>query len=247
GFGGTATTGDAARGKSNGGTSTGGFYAFNTAGALGTPDYAFGWQADDSDFIGGKVTLKLVNNTSEPITVLRIAYEAKDYNDQDNASQLQVAYSTDDITYTNISSLTAVSNELSDGGAVQWKSQNKSAIIESLTWAAGDSIYLQWTNDDTTAGATGQRDEMAIDDIIVRAYNADFLWDRTVWKPSEPTGQRERRATPVLAGDTATLASSASLRYRFAVNPNGKLKVDADLTVAPFGWCLKQIYQGIPR
>jgi hypothetical protein len=159
----TSTTGDMARGSSTGSVSSGGLYAFEVAAS----DFAFGMQPTGNDFTPGTVTLKVTNNTGSTISNVEIAYEIWNLNNADKASNLNFSYSSDDLSYTDISDLNYTSPEVPD--ASTWVKNDRSTIITGLTLNNGNSLYLRWTGSD--ASGTGARDEFAIDDITVNFTN----------------------------------------------------------------------------
>src|SRR5687767_98285 len=67
-YGGTATTGDWARGASAGGETTGGLYGFEVAAS----DTAFGWQPGSLDATPGAFEVRFVNQTGATIVDPRI-------------------------------------------------------------------------------------------------------------------------------------------------------------------------------
>lgn len=181
-FGGNATTGDAARGVVTGGVDSAGFYAFNTNNGVGAADYAMGWQANGSTFSNGKLTLKLANTSDSTIETLRLAYVFKEFNDSDTSSNIRVAYSKDNTSYTDIPELADSTANISDM-TPQWQSRNRSVVLSNLNWTVFEDLYIQWEIevDDTVS------DEMAIDSLSFYAYDVDYLWDGSAWSPSDPS------------------------------------------------------------
>lgn len=168
-FGGTYTTGDYARGTSSGGETIGGIYAFEVA----TGDYAFGFQPVDDDMTPGDIILKMTNNTGGDITSIDLSYEIWQYNDQNRSSSLNFSYSTDDVSYTSISSLDFTSDQpgiapnppIPPGPSWEMVSRNTIIDLSGSPLTNGSDFYLKWSTDDV--GGSGNRDEIALDDISV--------------------------------------------------------------------------------
>jgi hypothetical protein len=159
-FGGAQTTGDFARGSSNGGVSTGGTYAFQVS----TGNYALGFQPGSSDWAPGSATLKMQNQTGSAIASLYVSYKVYVYNDQGRSNSFNFSYSDDDVSYTNVSELDLISAAVADGSP-SWKAYYKVALISGLNVSDGDYFYLRWSGADV--GGSGSRDEFALDDISV--------------------------------------------------------------------------------
>ena len=207
-FGASATAGDAARGVSSGGVTTAGFYAFNTNNGVGAADYAMGWQVDGTTFYNGKLTLKLINLTGANVETFRLAYILKEFNDTDTSANIRVSYSFDNSTYTDIPELADSTVKDSDP-TPQWQSKQLSAVLSGLGWAAFDELYIQWQ----VESDSDPQDEMAIDGLSFYAYEVDYLWDGTVWSPSNPSGVLDITKTAlVLKGSVAPITSDMSLK-----------------------------------
>lgn len=227
-FNGTANSStDGGRGVSNGGVTTSGFYGFNTADILQPNDRALGWQATDAAFTPGDLTLLVVNSSPDSMTAIRMAYELKELNNGNRSTTVTVSYSFNDTNYTDLSDLGHTTAEAVMGTA-QWQSTNKTTVIND-TLLPGDTLYIRWISDDNTG--TGLRDEIAIDDIAFRTYDADFLWDGAAWSPSEPGSADALSDALVLPGGLpAPLNNSTSLNS-ITVNPGAALDIKSDLTV----------------
>jgi len=161
-FGGSNTTGDFARGISNGGVNTGGFYAFT----VGTGNNAFGIQPGGSDWTPGTVTLRVQNNTGTVLSSLGLAYKVFNFNDGLYSGTFNFSYSFDNVTYTPVSQVDFASIEAADGSPA-WNAYLRSLSLNSLSVANGNYIYLRWFGDDN--GGSTSRDEFAIDDISIVA------------------------------------------------------------------------------
>ncbi|WP_075591085.1 T9SS type A sorting domain-containing protein [Labilibacter marinus] len=160
-FGDSNETADFARGTSNGGIGTGGIYSFETT----TNNFALGIQPIGSDFTPGSFIIKIFNNTGQEINAITLSYDILVYNDQNRANSFNLAYSTDNNSYTNISDLDYTSPEAANGSP-SWIMTNKNTTI-SETISDGGLMYLKWNSDDVSG--SGSRDEFALDNIIVNA------------------------------------------------------------------------------
>ncbi len=159
-WGGTHTSGDFARGQSNGNETTGGVYAFQTS----TGDYCLGIQPTGNDFTPGDFTLRIQNNTGQVITQLQISYEIKVRNDQDRSNSFNFSYSTDDATYTPVPALDYASPGQADPSP-SWVTESRSTTLTGLNVPNGSFLYLKWTGDDVSG--TGSRDEFGLDDVVI--------------------------------------------------------------------------------
>lgn len=176
-FGVENTSGDHARGFSSGGVSTGGLYAFD----IGSGNIALGFQPAGSDWTPGSLTLKIQNNTGSSINSLDVTYTIYVLNDQGRGNDFNLAYSFDDMTYTNVTSLDFTSTEAADGSPT-WTQTVKTTTISGLDIADGDFYFIRWYGDDNLGG--GSRDEFAIDDIIINgsAVSGDVVdWCNLQW------------------------------------------------------------------
>lgn len=165
----TITSGDYARGTSTGGESTGGLYAFDVSNG-GTANTALGFQSTGDDFTPGTITVRLQNLTGSTISAVDLSYIIQVYNDQGRANSFNVAYSTDNTSYTDITALNFTSTETADGSPM-WVANNRNSRISGLSIANNGFLYIRWTSDDVTG--SGSRDEIALDDLQVTAYALD--------------------------------------------------------------------------
>lgn len=160
-FGGTQTSGDFARGSSDGGVTTGGLYAFDVDGA---GNLALGVQATDSDFTPGTITLRVGNATGVAVTAVAFGFDVWNLNDQNRSTAVAVAYSTDGTSYINLPLLALETRAALDAPA-SWNSDRKADTVTGLSVADNGSFYLRWTFDDKNG--SGSRDEVALDNITV--------------------------------------------------------------------------------
>jgi len=162
-FGGTALTGDMARGIAALGTvTTGGIYS------LPVPAPNKIWvQPTADDFTPGSLTLRLLNGTPSMLGQLVIQYVAFASNDEDRSNSLVCAFSPDNITYTEIPGSTFVSPELMD---LLYYEEAFELILSGLSIAPGDEFYIRWTGDDV--GGAGSRDEFGLNGFAFTGYEA---------------------------------------------------------------------------
>ncbi len=219
-FGDSSAYPEAAGGSSNGGVSVDGFYAFNLASSGSNP--AFGWQSSSTNFDPGTVTLKVINNTGSSLNTFRLGFLCAFLNDQNNAVGVSVSYSFDNIVFTAIPALGHSSVETAD--ALGWQSERKTTVVQGVSWADGDSLYLQFQSD-YLSGSGSSYDEVAIDDISLAGYAADFVWDGSSWSPNQPFGPQGSSNALVLAGGVAPLSTPTTLANLY-VAPGGQLEID---------------------
>ncbi len=167
-FGGTATSGDFARGQVSTAQSSGGAYARTI-----TPgNNAMWFQPAGSDFLlNSFVTLRAQNNTGSAMTALDVAYDLVYMNDQARSTQFNFSWSTDNTNWNPVPSLDFTSGCASTGTSVL--AAARSISLTGLNVANGDFIYLRWTpSDDATLGCnTGSRDEIGLDNISLTIPN----------------------------------------------------------------------------
>jgi len=163
-FGINNTSGDHARGSSNGGVSSGGFYGFD----VGAGNRAIGMQATGGDWTPGSITLKLVNNSSSAISEMNIAYNIYVRNDQSRSSSFNLSISYDNSNFSDLSSGSYTSPEVSTGN--QWIVTPMNIVLSGLSIAPGEDYYLRWSGSDVAG--SGSRDEFALDDIVIGVAGA---------------------------------------------------------------------------
>lgn len=167
-FGGNATSDDFARGLSDPDTNnlSGGVHAFEVA----PNDRALGAGLSNRTMTPGHFTLRIRNDSSAALTHLAVRYDALGYNNHDRSNIISFSYSSDNTTFTKVPELdfvTPLNKPEEHEPPVEWARAPKSTIITGLSVAPGEYVYLRWTTDDVDG--SGQRDKLAIDDIIVRA------------------------------------------------------------------------------
>ena len=196
-FGGTGTSGDYARGTSNGGVSSGGVYAFSNDGGT---NYFIGFQPTGGDFTPGDITLKIQNNTGSAISSLNVSYTIYENNNATRSNSLTFSHSADDSSYTDVADLDYTTSEASATG---WTDSLRSTIISSLNISNGNFYYLRWSSDDVSG--SGSRDEFGIDDIKITAVTGGSSQSVTLTQTNSGTDVTEAGLT-----DTIQIALSAN-------------------------------------
>lgn len=160
-FGGDHTDVSFTRGLSTGGVLAGGLYAFDVGGGnrtLGIQPHGQG------DFIPGAITLRIQNNTGGTVNSWDLSYDLFVLNDQNRSHSFDWAWSTDDVTYTNLHEY--VSPQGAD--ALGWSNVASPAASNlSASVVDGGYLYLQWAG--AYVAGSGGYDEFAIDNISVTA------------------------------------------------------------------------------
>lgn len=165
-FGTEATTGDYAMGTSDGGVTTGGLYSYTSL------SECLGFQSSDDDMTPGSITLKVENNTGAEINSFGVQYKIYMLNNAGGSTNFNCSWSTDNVTFINDTEHLFSSIAESETAA-EWQEYNR-IIKANITIPAGGFLYLKWSTDD--AGGTGERDEIAIDDIDIILF-ADAMED----------------------------------------------------------------------
>jgi hypothetical protein len=158
-FGGTATSGDWARGQSSSAVVTGGVYA----GVEAAERWLF-VQPGGGDFTPGTLTIRYVNQTVDEIPSLTVAYQIRVRNDQGRASSWNFSYSTDDVSYTAVPALDFTTPAAAD--ALGWvAAASRFTSLTNLAIAPGAFFYIRFSSADVSG--TGLRDEFGVDNIVV--------------------------------------------------------------------------------
>ena len=158
---GEGTTGDFARGASDGGVSTGGVYAFN----IGGGDIIFGVQPTGSDFTPGALEMRVQNQTGGTITSVDVSYVAAVFNNEARQSFLDLQFATGGETRPGTFVDAFPGRDAITGTAPNsppWFQDTFGGTL-NVSIAAGEYLYLQWLTDDDIG--SGSRDELGIDDI----------------------------------------------------------------------------------
>ncbi len=159
-FGEARTSGDYNRGKSSGGVSSGGIYAFDK----GSGDIFLGIQPVDSDFTPGEIIIKGTNTTGSAVNELNVSYDIVSLNNGGRANSLNFSYSTDGTTYTEVAALNFTTTQAADTTPV-FVTTPKSTTITGVNIANNSDFYLKFAGNDVSG--SGSRDEYGIDNIKV--------------------------------------------------------------------------------
>lgn len=164
-FGGTVTSGDAARGTVATAQTTGGVYAY-----IGTPATTTNpmlmIQPAASDFNTGSLVLRFRNDGTTPITAVQLTYDVYVRNDQARSTSLRINRSIDDVTYTNESAFDYNTPDAASPAPVSVVSagtfsHNMTDFDVPETYFG----YIQWEIEDFSG--TGGRDEIFLDNIQI--------------------------------------------------------------------------------
>ncbi len=244
-FDGTGLLGDFTGGISQGGVTLSALYAFNTATIL-SPDYALGFQANDTDMTPGSLRLKLQNDiVATTIRTVTVSYDVYVYNDQNASSAIDLAFSSDNTTYETVDSKKVTTTTTADGSP-EWVKYSVSKTIYGLSWDSGTNFYLSWQFDD--ASGSGARDEFAIDNIVVNVGNShpDILITEIMYDPNSAEPDYEwvevynNSIVPIdLEGfilyDNSGSAGETPITESYTLAPNeGVILIDQNITDADF-------------
>lgn len=155
---------DLSRGKSAGGVTTGGLYAFVTTPAGVPENIILGVQPTGGDFTPGSITLALQNLTGETVTKWEIDYQIHFLNNGSRSSALNFAFGTGGV-FERIGALDFATPSARESGAA-WSSVDRSTVIEAQV-RHGEYLNLRWISNDLRG--SGSRDEFGIDQIGVLA------------------------------------------------------------------------------
>jgi len=169
-YGATLTTGDFARGLITGSTDpvTAGVYAPSA-------DRALVFQATGAELdTGGFIEARIENTSGATATSFAVAFDWTYRNSADRASSLQLAYSTDGVTYTAVDGAAfttpATAPRAANGTTIVVPttfSTQAEAVTITGTVADGGYLYLRWIH--ASSAGSGSRDEVGIDNLVVDA------------------------------------------------------------------------------
>ena len=190
------------KGVSSGGVTDGGVYAFTVA----TGNRALGQQLASKSPNNSSVqyTLRVINNSGSSFNGYTISYKAYYRNDQTRSNSITFNHGSTNLVTNAVTAATVTSPQASST-PINWVATTRTVDI-SATVANGGSYYFRWSFNDV--GGSGNRDELAIDDIVI-----------TPKTPSPPTVTTtiasSITATTATSGGNVTAGGSAS------VNPRG--------------------------
>lgn len=237
-FGGTATTGDAARGIANNGNNGSGFYAFEPTNGSGR---AFGFQPSVNHFNPGTITIKFTNMTGEPINEFSVGLDIYLKNDSDRSTTYNIGVSADGINFETQPgfSTSLVPGFLGSG----WLGPNSFLIGSQLSInqevcspepiLAGDSFFLRFEISDDGVGTDTAGDELAFDNIRFSIANRAYCAATDVTEVSQMISSDNTSSTvtwtnPVGCYDAVVVVASED----FPVTENVRETTMGGLTLA---------------
>lgn len=169
-YGATLTTGDFARGLITGSADpvTAGVYA-------PAADRAFVFQATGAEMdAGGFIEARIQNTSGATATSFNLAFDWSYRNSADRASSLQLAYSTDGVTFMTVGEAAYTTPQAAPKAAngttivvpTSFSTQAE-AVTLTGTVADGGFLYVRWIHASSAGG--GSRDEVGIDNVVVDA------------------------------------------------------------------------------
>jgi Bacterial Ig domain len=180
-FGGTATSGDWARGVTTNGVTTGGIYAF----AVSSGNFVLGFQPAGTEFNPGQAAFRgIVNSTPNTITTLNVSYVVYVRNNETRANSFNFSHSANGSSYTAEPTLNFTSAAAAD--ALGWVAHPRSITLTGLSIAPGNLYYLRWNSADVSGA--GSRDEFGIDDILVTTPVTSIVGGPTVLYSDSTSG-----------------------------------------------------------
>lgn len=235
-FGGSQTTMGtlAAQGISNGGESDDGIYGYNIFYPFQV-NRALGWQSSNS--FDPEVTLMSINSTGKDINFIRLGYLFAAYNDGDQSVEMNVSFSFDNASYQPVPGLSESSDEASDPTPA-WSYDQSFALVNfdtaSLaggnTWAAGDTLYITFSSQ--AISGSGDYDEVALDNLSITGFSADFVYQSNNWTPYDPSDSTKEDSDAIIfpSSQPAAIGGDITILNGITILPGGKLYVP-DTTV----------------
>lgn len=161
-FGGASTSGNAARGLTSTSVTSGGLYAFDLGGERGR---TFGVQPTGAAFEPGTITLRFENRSTLPLVEAAIGLVVSYRNDQGRSTSLTFSWSSNGTDFTALpAAFGLVTPEAADTAG--WVSAARAGTLTGFSIAPGGYLYLRASL--AASGGSGGRDELAIDDVVVR-------------------------------------------------------------------------------
>ncbi len=149
-------------GQSDGTVTNVGPYSFQVS----PGNRAWGIQPTGNDWTPGHVTLRIQNQTGGSLNSISLSYKIWVFNNDGRSNSFNFSHSSDNSTYTSVSSLNLTSDAIAEG-TPSWKSYTRVISISGLNIPNSGYYYLRWAGDDVSG--SGSRDEFALDDITVIA------------------------------------------------------------------------------
>lgn len=233
-FGGTQTGGDYARGLWNNSTS-GGFYYVNQSG-----NTRFVIQPTGADFNPGTLTLRVQNNTGQPLTRLSVGYDVINNNSGPRANSFNFSYSTNNSSYTSVPGACGgdyTSPEAADAlGFVVGAS--KSLTITGLNVPNGGFVYLRWSSADVSG--SGNRDQFGLDNIVITSVQNintaiainNYTFSNSSTTISNPTTDLATVVHGALVDDAVSGAISLPFTFYYNGKPYDRVAISSNGWVA---------------
>jgi len=131
-------------------------------------------QPTGSDFVegNGAIEARIQNATGFTATSFDVAFDWAYRNSGGRADGLQLSYSSDGVTFTAVGSSAFTTPGAADATvAATFSATTVMAAIGDVVVADGGYLYLRWSHTSSTGG--GNRDEIGIDNLAVRAGVTD--------------------------------------------------------------------------
>ena len=206
-------------------------------GALGSNERALGTQASGSND-PVRIGLTLTNDSGTTITSLNLSYIGEQWRKgTSTVDRLSFSYSTSASslttgTYTAVTALDftppggGTNDQARDGNLVA-NQVNVSGTITGLTWAPGATLYLRWSD----VNSTGNDDGMAVDAVSITTANSLPAQIANTGL-SLGVGATEEITTAKLQHTDAEQAASALTYTLTSVPVSGQLKLNGTTLVA---------------
>ena len=194
------------RGTSEGNTSEGGVYSFETS----TDNFSLGLATATGDFAPGSATLRFQNQTGATVTSLSLGYKVYIYNNQAGSNSFNFSHSADNNTYTAVAGINLTSPTTADV-APEWKAYYRVVTITGINVANNNYYYLRWNGAVISGSVTF--DEFALDDIVLVA------------NPTSNFASFGGNATQFIVQGNTTLTTDINISTNLTINA-GKLDVN---------------------
>ena len=131
-------------------------------------------QPTGSDFVegNGAIEARIQNTSGFTATSFEVAFDWAWRNSGGRASSLQLSYSSDGVTFTALPGTAFTTPGTADPAiAATFSATTAMAAIGDVVVADGGYLYLRWSH--TGSSGSGNRDEIGIDNLSVRATVTD--------------------------------------------------------------------------